>query len=120
MFNLKSKKGFTLVELMVVVVILGILVAIAVPMFNNTADDARNAAKDATIRTLNSAVSLYMAESKTDDDVNTPDTIITGGNDAVNAAGVLVSAGYLQEVPSNLSGSGITFTGDANTPKFSK
>ena len=38
---LKSKKGFTLVELMIVVVIMAILVAVAVPIYNAVTENAR-------------------------------------------------------------------------------
>ncbi|MEG1774122.1 MAG: prepilin-type N-terminal cleavage/methylation domain-containing protein, partial [Oscillospiraceae bacterium] len=36
----KSKKGFTLVELMVVVAILGVLVAVAIPVYNGVTEKA--------------------------------------------------------------------------------
>jgi prepilin-type N-terminal cleavage/methylation domain-containing protein len=38
---MKSKKGFTLVELMIVVVIMAILVVVAVPIYNSVTDNAR-------------------------------------------------------------------------------
>ncbi len=38
---IKTKKGFSLVELMIVVVIMAILVAVAVPIFNSVTGDAR-------------------------------------------------------------------------------
>ena len=56
---MKNKKGFTLVELMVVVVILGILVAIAIPIYNNVTDDAKQKACDSNVKAIQAAVSMY-------------------------------------------------------------
>lgn len=58
---MRSKKGFTLVELMVVVIILGILVAIAIPIYNNVTGDAQKKACASNERTLEGAVAMYQA-----------------------------------------------------------
>lgn len=55
----KNNKGFTLVELMVVVVILGILVAIAVPIYNNITGNAERNACHANLRTIDGAKTQY-------------------------------------------------------------
>jgi prepilin-type N-terminal cleavage/methylation domain-containing protein len=57
--KMQNEKGFTLVELMVVVVILGILVAIAVPVYNSVTLKAAYSAHDANLRTLDGAIMLY-------------------------------------------------------------
>ena len=54
--KMQNQKGFTLVELMVVVVILGILVAIAVPVYNSVTEKAELSAIQANLRTLDGAI----------------------------------------------------------------
>lgn len=56
LYALKNKKGFTLVELMVVVAILGILVAVAVPVYNNVTDSAKDKTCATNVRTIESAI----------------------------------------------------------------
>ena len=56
-----NQRGFTLVELMVVVAIIGILSSISVPLYANMQARARVAKAQADIRGLASAVSVYTA-----------------------------------------------------------
>ena len=48
--NRKNKKGFTLAELLIVVAIIGVLVAISIPIFTNQLEKAREATDAANIR----------------------------------------------------------------------
>ena len=53
------QKGFTLVELLIVVIILAILAAILVPQFASSTDDARGSAADSTLANLRASLDLY-------------------------------------------------------------
>ena len=61
----RSKKGFTLAELLIVVAVIAILVAIAIPVFNTQLDKARAAVDQANLRSASSmAASDYLMFSR--------------------------------------------------------
>jgi general secretion pathway protein G len=56
------KRGFSLVELMIVVAVLGILAAIVVPQFQSHTTEARGAAAKNNLHILRAAIELYAAQ----------------------------------------------------------
>ena len=59
----QKRKGFTLIELIVVIAILGILAAIAIPRFTGFRATATNSANEATARTIFSAAAVSQAQN---------------------------------------------------------
>lgn len=59
----RKEEGFTLVELMVVVLIIGILVAIAIPVFNAAKGNAQRKSCFSNQRTIEGACQTYQADS---------------------------------------------------------
>ena len=90
--KLNNKKGFTLMEMLIVVAIIAILVAIAIPAFNSSLNKARVATDEANIRAeYAEAMVEYLDGTATSNIVKT--VTATGNSEsAVNIAGESVSA----------------------------
>lgn len=63
--KLKNKKGFTLIEMLVVIAIIAILVAISIPMVSGALEKAREAADDANLQAAKSVALLAEMEGAT-------------------------------------------------------
>ncbi len=104
-------KGFTLVEILIVVIILGILAAIVIPQFTEASNDARESSLASDLQTMRSQLELYKVQhlerSPAVDETGAADTAnfiarLTGRTDQdgkINAAGKY--GPYLQKFPTN-------------------
>ena len=73
----QGEGGFTLVELLVVMLILGLLAAIAIPSFFNQRDKARDADAKSSVRTAQTAVETYATDNQ-GSYANVTDVILEG------------------------------------------
>ncbi len=99
-YSRKSRAGFTLVEILIVVVILGILAAIVVPQFTNAANDARAGNLQTQISTISNQIELFRARTgayPTLAQLNAAPTDGTLGT----SFGALVDNDYLKASPTN-------------------
>jgi general secretion pathway protein G len=101
----RNARGFTLVEILIVVIILGILAAIVIPQFTNASNDARNNSLSSTLQTVRSQLELFKIQHGDKPPVAAGMwAIMTGKSNTtdtqnVNTSGVF--GPYLQQAPVN-------------------
>lgn len=96
-----KKSAFTLVELLIVVIILGILAAIVVPQFTDAATDARLSSLTTNIATIRGQLELYKLQHKGDyPEILKFTAQMTAGTKADGTPGIEFGP-YLQRIPDN-------------------
>lgn len=103
----RNKKGFTLAELLIVVAIIGVLVAISIPIFTSQLEKAREATDEANIRSLYAECSAAVLTGSSDD------TKITVNKDKSSGDVTSATATYTmtQKVSGLSSGTSVTIGG---------
>lgn len=118
-------KGFTLVEILIVVVILGILAAVVVPQFTNATQDAQGGNMKAQKKSIQNQLELFKA--RTGSYPTLAQMQAAPANGSSTNWGILVDGGYLKQAPKNphnnltpvasatVAANGIDVTGGAAT-----
>ena len=107
----RNARGFTLVELMIVVAIIGILVSITVPLYANVTARSRIAKAQADIRSLVSAVSIYESHMSVYPSALTDLTAVVTSPSGLTAGPFMAS---IPTPPSTAWGSAYTFVTNVN------
>ncbi|MCX5635262.1 MAG: prepilin-type N-terminal cleavage/methylation domain-containing protein [Planctomycetota bacterium] len=108
---MRAKSGFTLVEILIVVVILGILAAIVIPQFTNASTEAKQSSLQSDLQMLRSQIELYKIQhndflppgtsAAAFETAMTTYTMADGSAASPQAPGDGVYGPYMRKIPSN-------------------
>ena len=96
-----DERGFTLIEMVIVMVIMGVLLAIALPMYNQSVTRAREARLHQNLKVLNEVIQQYSYDKKK----------------APQSLQDLVDAGYLKFIPDDITGNNTSWQTEEEDPQ---
>ncbi|HZL99251.1 MAG TPA: type II secretion system protein [Planctomycetota bacterium] len=97
----RNQSGFTLVELLIVVIILGILAAVVIPQFNTAAAESKEAALASNLATIRQAVELYKVQHNDTFPSASIVTQLTTTTDVTGASGTKYGPYIRNQFPAN-------------------
>ena len=99
----RKNKGFTLVEILIVVVILGILAAIVIPQFSQASTDAKLSSLTSNLQSIRSQIELYKIQHNDELPGAGTATLVDALTDQTDIAGAAGTdyGPYLQSIPVN-------------------
>ena len=116
--KVKQAKGFTLVELLIVVIILAILAAIIVPQFATSTDDAKAAALQSNLANIRSAIEFYYQEHGEYPGRNVATGATCGVGAAVAAGAANSEEAFIAQMTRYTNDAGLACTGKDATFKY--
>ncbi|MHC4060424.1 MAG: type II secretion system protein [Planctomycetota bacterium] len=99
---MKAQSGFTLVEILIVVVILGILAAIVIPQFTDASTEAKMSSLASDLQTVRGQIELYKIQHNDNPPSGTGATFVaqmTGTTDVYGASSGTEYGPYLERIP---------------------
>jgi prepilin-type N-terminal cleavage/methylation domain-containing protein len=106
-----NRKGFTLIELILVIAILGILAVSALPRFLDISDEAENAARDGVVGAVRAGVAIFHADAIVNNTTPVwPATLDSASDGACAAANVCFDSVLESGVTDDWSKAGFVYT----------
>ncbi len=113
-----NKKGFTLAELLIVVAIIAVLVAIAIPVFTSQLDKAKQATDAANLRAAYAEAVVKTIEAGTDQSVTTGATMKSAGWDKLTDGDSVGGVAFSSITKTKDKAMTVTAHADGTAPTF--
>jgi len=118
MMSQKRSKGFTLVELLIVVIILAVLAAVVFPQFSASTNDAKSAALQSNLTNIRSAIEFYYQEHGEYPGANIATGATCGTGAAVSAGAANSQEAFVAQLTRYTNDDGEACTGKDATFKY--
>lgn len=121
MMRAQVRKAFTLVEILIVVVILGILAAIVIPQFTSASEEAQISSAESQLQTVRNQIELYRVRNNGQAPLLADLFVVEEGEEPAGGWSGIVNPDYLRVAPKNprTGTSGVTAGTEAPTDPVS-